>query len=247
MKIIVVDDEPLARARLIKLLQKITDCNVVAEAENGLMALEKITQYQPDIVLLDIEMPGIDGIETAAQLQQRDHPPAIIFTTAYDQHALDAFQSGGQAYLLKPVNEKELINTILRVSKLTQLQLQEDGNALSSDKQNDVRDYISITIRGALKRIALEDIYYFKAEQKYVVIRYNEGEALTEEPLKSLEKEFEKTFIRTHRNSLVARDKITELRRSPKRTHHVFVKEIDQELEVSRRHVAKVRKMLKGL
>lgn len=242
MKIIVVDDEPLARARLIKLLGKISDCDVVSEAENGLMALEQITQFQPDIVLLDIEMPGIDGIETAARLQQIQYPPAIIFTTAYDQHALDAFQSGGQAYLLKPVNEKELTDTILRVSKLTQLQLKADINITDDD----IRQHISITIRGALKRIPLEDIYYFKAEQKYVVIRHNEGEALTEEPLKLLEKEFKNQFIRTHRNSLVARDKITELRRTPKRTHYVYLKELDQELEVSRRHVAKVRKMLKG-
>ncbi len=240
MKVIVVDDEPLARSRLISLVNKIPPCKVVAEASNGKVALEKVLQFMPDLILLDIEMPGVDGIETASQLQQAAHPPAIIFTTAYDQHALDAFQSGGQAYLLKPVNKQELELAITRINKLTRPQLSNIDHVADN-----IRQHISITLRGNLKRIPLDDIFYFKAEQKYVVIRYTEGEALTEEPLKLLEKEFARQFIRTHRSSLVARAKITELRRTPQKIHTVYIKEIELELEVSRRHVAKVRKMLK--
>ncbi len=257
MKILVVDDEPLARARLVNLLKKIPDCKRVDEAENGFIALEKTTRLQPDIILLDIEMPGIDGIETASQLQLKEHPPAIIFTTAYDQHALDAFQSGGQAYLLKPVNAKQLAETIVRAKKLTRLQFQQDllldatpsKNSLSPENSPSIhsaRKYISVTNRGSLIRIPLEDIYYFKAEQKYVVIYHTGGEALIVEPLKSLQKEFEAQFIRTHRNALVARNKITELRRNSKRSYQVYLKEIAQQLEVSRRHVSSVRKLLQS-
>ncbi len=241
MKLLIVDDEPLARTRLRSLLGELENCEVVGEAANGKQALDLVAKVSPDLILLDIEMPGIDGIETAAQLQKQQHPPAIIFTTAYDQHALDAFQSGGQAYLLKPVSRQELKDTIFRVSKVTQLQ-QPQVSANSALQ----RSHISVTIRGDIRRIPIDNIFYFHAEQKYVVIRHKEGEALTEESLKSLSKDFTQNFIRVHRSSLVAKSAISELRRSPKGFHSVYLKELDMELEVSRRHVASVRKMIKG-
>jgi len=241
MKILIVDDEPLAIKRLSTLVQKLEGCEVIGTAENGNVAVEKTIQFQPDVVLLDIEMPGLDGIQTAAKMQKMEYPPAIIFTTAYDQHALDAFQSGGQAYLLKPVDQTELQQTIERVARLTQAQLLEQTPEVENG-----RDSLIISMSGNIRRIALADIYFFKAEQKYVVIKHKEGEALTEEPLKNLEKEFEQDFIRIHRSSLVAKNKISELRRKNIRFYTVYIKDLDMELEVSRRHVSKVRKMLKN-
>lgn len=242
MKLLIVDDEPLAVKRLSGLVAKLDNYQVVGSAGNGEEAIEQVKKLQPQVVLLDIEMPGMDGIKTAAEMQTMDCPPAIIFTTAYDQHALDAFQSGGQAYLLKPVDKKELQQTLERVSRLTQAQLQ--NNPITEPEG---RDSMSISMGGNIKKIPLENIYYFKAEQKYVVIRHTEGEALTEEPLKALEQEFAQNFIRIHRSSLVAKDKISEMRRKKLRFYSVYLKELDQEMEVSRRHVAAVRKMLKSL
>jgi len=240
MKLLIVDDEPLARTRLRSLLTEMDGCEVVGEAANGNQALDLVQQVNPDLVLLDIEMPGTDGIETASRLQKLEQPPAIIFTTAYDQHALDAFQSGGQAYLLKPVNRQELKDTITRVSKVTRLQSPK-GNSGAEQ-----RSHLSVTIRGDIRRIPIENIYYFHAEQKYVVIRHADGEALTEESLKSLSKDFPQSFIRIHRSSLVAKTEISELRRNNRGFHSVYLKTLGVELEVSRRHVANVRKMIKS-
>ena len=240
MKLLIVDDEPLARTRLRSLLTEIEGCEVVGEAANGQQALELVEHVTPDLLLLDIEMPGTDGIETASKLQKLSHPPAIIFTTAYDQHALDAFQAGGQAYLLKPVNRQELKETIHRVSKVTRLQSPETNAKVAQQ-----RTHLTVTIRGDIRRIPIENVFYFHAEQKYVVIKHVDGEALTEESLKSLSKDFEHNFIRVHRSSLVSKTAISELRRNNKGFHSVYLKPLDMELEVSRRHVAKVRKMIK--
>jgi two-component system response regulator AlgR len=241
MKLLIVDDEPLARTRLRTLLTEIEGCEVVGEAANGQQALDLVEEVTPELILLDIEMPGTDGIETASKLQKLSRPPAIIFTTAYDQHALDAFQAGGQAYLLKPVNRQELKDTIQRVSKITQLQSPQ-ADAQTAQQ----RTHLTVTIRGDIRRIPIENIFYFHAEQKYVVIKHVDGEALTEESLKSLSKDFAHNFIRVHRSSLVSKVAISELRRNNKGFHSVYLKPLDMELEVSRRHVAKVRKMIKN-
>lgn len=243
MKVLIVDDEPLARFRLSSLIGELTDYQVAGEAKHGEEALLLASKLEPEIVLLDIEMPGIDGLETAAKLQQQTQPPAIIFTTAYDQHALEAFQKGGQAYLLKPINRQELLETLNRVQKTTRAQTLH----LETSQNPQIRDHLSVIFRGDLRRIPVAEITYFKAEQKYVVIRHHETELLTEESLKSLEKEFHQHFIRVHRNALVAKTAITELRRDRNGHYSVFLGGMDLELEVSRRHVSQVRKMVKGL
>jgi len=240
MKILIVDDEPLARERLHRHLQELdNDCGII-EAENGLVALKQTEQHNPDIVLLDIRMPGMDGIETANKLSQLTTPPAIIFTTAYDEYALDAFDSHAIAYLLKPVRKEKLSKALQSAKQLNRLQLQ------SIQQQSEPKEqYLSVRIHSGIKKIELNDIFYFQAEQKYVTVKYREGEALIEESLKSLEARFGETFIRVHRNALISKQQLKAIRKDQQGRYLTELKDVDEKIEVSRRHVAAVRDFLK--
>lgn len=234
--VLVVDDEPLARQRLQRLLADHNDYEVVGQAENAAQALSLAQSLQPDIVLLDVQMPDGSGVEVANHLAQLDPQPAIVFVTAYDEHALDAFEVGGQAYLLKPVEQSKLLQTLARVRRPTRAQMTSKANA---------RTHITVTWRGELHCIPVTDIYYFRAEQKYVVIRHKEGQLLTEEPLKSLEEEFSERFVRVHRNALVAICEIGALRKNDLGVAEVYLPAIDEALAVSRRHLPEVRRLLR--
>ncbi len=245
MKILVVDDEPLARLRLTNLVNDIEGFFVIAEAENGDLAIQQYKKHQPDIILLDIEMPGKDGLETASWFKNLPQAPAIIFTTAYDEHALQAFQSGGQAYLLKPINRHQLFESLSQVSVPNKAQL-----ATFHDKNKNLDNaqhlFITVSYRGDLIRVPIDEIDFFKAEQKYVIIRHHDSELLTEESLKSLESQFSHSFIRIHRNALVAKTAITQLKKHKSGHYSVYLEQSQTEIEVSRRHVAAVRKLVKG-
>ncbi|MCW9030007.1 MAG: response regulator transcription factor, partial [Gammaproteobacteria bacterium] len=201
MKILIVDDEPLARERLQRQLEEINagtelECEIIT-AENGLVALEQTEQHNPDIVLLDIRMPGMDGIETANKLSQRETPPAIIFTTAYDEYALEAFDSQAIAYLLKPVRKEKLEKAIQSAKRLNRAQLQ----SIQPEESEAKEDYLSVRIHSGLRKIDIHEIFYFLAEHKYVTVKYRGGEVLIEDSLKSLETRFDNSFIRIHRNA----------------------------------------------
>ena len=241
MKILIVDDEQLARDRLQRQLQEIDNSIEIIRAENGLVALEQTEQQQPDIVLLDIRMPGMDGIEAAQKLSGLETPPAIIFTTAYDEYALDAFDSHAIAYLLKPVRKEKLEKALQAAQRLNRMQL----NSLQDNNKEKQDDYISVRIHSGLRRINISDIYYFQAEQKYVTVKYNQGEVLIEESLKSLENRFPGHFIRIHRNALVSRQQLVAIRKDQQGHYLTELKDSDDKLEVSRRHVADVRKFLR--
>lgn len=243
MKILIVDDEKPARDRLRRLIDNLNDYSVVGEAHDGEQALQKCEQYQPDIVLMDIRMPGMDGLEAASQLSHQATPPAIIFTTAFADHALEAFESHAVDYLLKPVKLERLHEALDSCSQLNRAQLQETLVEVMSD---DVRQHICARVRGHLVLIALEDIFYFRAEQKYVTVRHAGGEVLIEEPLKALELEFAKDFHRVHRNALVRLDKVAGMKNNSD-GHRIFFHEIEDKLEISRRHLSGVRKLLKNL
>jgi len=223
MKILIVDDEQLARERLHRQLDELNEGYEIIEADNGLAAIEQSQKYNPEIVLLDIRMPGMDGIEAANKLSELETPPAIIFTTAYDEYALKAFDSHAIAYLLKPVR-KEKLNTTIH----------------SANRQQ----YLSVRIHSGVRKIDLNDIYCFHAEQKYVTVKYREGEVLIEESLKSLESRFSDKFIRIHRNALVAKQQLKAIRKDQQGRYLTELKDIDEKIEVSRRHVAAVRKFL---
>ncbi len=242
MRVLIVDDEPPARRRLASLLADLKLGEVVGEAANGKQALECVTRDSPDVLLLDIRMPGMDGLEVAGHLAALDRPPAVIFTTAYDQHALQAFEARAVDYLLKPVRRDRLQAAIERAVRLTQAQLK----ALRNDSTR-ARTHISATMHGNLCLVPVEDVRYFQADQKYVSVVYPGGQVLIEEPLKALEVEFGDRFLRVHRNALVAVRHVIALERATDGRYQLRFKGSDETLEVSRRLLTAVKKRLKGL
>ena len=243
MKVLIVDDERPARERLKRLLKSLPQYEYAGEAENGEQALEQFQQSHPEIVLLDIRMPGMDGLETARHLLQLEHPPAVIFTTAFSDHALEAFETHAIDYLLKPVKLERLNEALDACARPNRAQMQDQLAEIDDARQ---RRHICARVRGNLMLIALEDIYYFQAEQKYITVRHSNGELLIEEPLKSLEQEFSEDFHRIHRNALVRIDKVAGMR-NESGSHRLFFHNIDDQLEVSRRHLSGVRNMLRKL
>jgi two-component system, LytTR family, response regulator AlgR len=199
LNILIADDEAPARNRLRELLSDINHINIVAEAKNGQEALNLADAHQPDIVLLDIRMPGIDGIEAAHHLQKMTKPPAIIFTTAFDSYAMQAFDMSAVDYLLKPIRLERLQTAIQKARTLLPSQLEAIA-PLSPQKT-----HFSISERGRILLIPVTDVIYLRAELKYITVRTAEKEYLLEESLNSLEQEFQQTFIRLHRNCLVAK------------------------------------------
>ena len=245
MKILIVDDEPLARSRLQSLLDGIPNVKVIGEAGNGEQALASIQRQQPDVVLLDIRMPGMDGMETATHLNKMDKPPAIIFTTAYDQYALEAFKRHAVDYLLKPIKQQQLEQALQAATQLTRAQLQ----SLEQLQETEARQplHISARTQHGLQLIPVKEVIYFLAEHKYVTVRHLGGEVLVEESLKSLEKKFADQFLRIHRNSLVAKTFIKGLHKDAEGRSFVSLTQDDKQLEVSRRHLPEVRRYIKTL
>ena len=243
MNVLIVDDEQLARQRLRHLISGIGEHVVVAEAATGEQALLKTQQASPDIVLMDIRMPGMDGLEAARYINRMDNPPAIIFTTAYSDHAMSAFESHAVDYLLKPIKQGRLEEALQSAKRLTRAQL----NELQSNEEDDSRKKICVKTRGSLELIPIEDIIYFKADQKYVTLRTADHEYLIEESLKSLETEFEHLFIRVHRNAIVAETYVNGSAKNTQGHPCIIFNDIDDLLEISRRHLPDIRKKLKGL
>jgi len=244
MRVLLVDDEPLARQRLHDLLQGMSDINVVGEAADGRAACELAAELQPDVVLLDISMPVMDGLEAARHLAGLAHPPAIVFCTAFDEHALAAFEAGAIDYLLKPVRSERLAEALGRARRFTRERAAEVAAHLPPAKR---RSHLCARLRGSVRLIPIEDIYYLQAEEKYVVVHHARGEDLIEESLKSLETEFAERFLRIHRNCLVAKDELQELRRSPDGHTRARLRHVATPLEVSRRCLPGLRQKVREL
>jgi two-component system response regulator AlgR len=245
MRVVIADDEPLALARLRGLLKDLPGIEVVAEAGDGQQALQACAEHEPDLVLLDIAMPGIDGLEAARHLAAFEPRPAVVFCTAYDAHALSAFDAEAIDYLVKPVRAERLAAALERVRTFAAGRERNAGSA--TDRKAGPRSHLCARLRGSLRLIPVEDVRYLYADEKYVVVHHARGEDLIEESLKSLEDEFGERFLRVHRNCLVARHEITELRRSPDGQVTVVLRHVVQPLEVSRRCVAGVREVLRHL
>lgn len=240
MRVLIVDDEKLARERLRELLNEIGGHTVVGEAMNGNEAVERSAELNPDVVLMDIRMPGMDGLEAAMHLMGMENPPKVIFTTAYDQHALHAFEVNAVDYLLKPIRKDRLAGALDKAKKLTLQQLKEINDAQESPR---ARTHISVHLRGNIRLVPVSDIVYFMADSKYVTIRTPSEEHLIEDSLVNLEKEFgERVFLRIHRNALVATDYIKGIEKSTAGNWQVALKGVDKKLDVSRRHAAAVRR-----
>ena len=241
MKILIADDEKLARDRLRGLIEELSLGEVIGEADTGETVLQQTAQLQPDVILLDIRMPGMNGLETASHLDQLDNPPAVIFTTAYDEYALQAFEAHAIDYLLKPVRRERLAKAIQTVKRLSRAQLA----SLQENTQQQTSSHISARDHGGIKLVAIEDIQYFQAADKYVTVYHTQGSILIEEPLKSLEERLSHLFIRIHRNALVAKQLITALEKDEQGQCRIRLQGVEESLEVSRRHVPEVRQWLK--
>jgi two-component system, LytTR family, response regulator AlgR len=243
MRVLIVDDEPPARERLKRLLEEIDGCELAGEANNGTEAIALAVRLAPDVVLMDIRMPGMDGVEAARHLGQLDEPPAVIFITAYDEYALRAFDTSAVGYLLKPVRREKLADTLTRAARLTKPQLAAIAKAAAPRQR---RTHLSVRIRGELRLIPIEDVLYFLADQKYVTVRHSGGEDLIEESLRSLEEEFDPDFLRIHRNSLVAVRHISSIERSGEGQYSVRLRGIETDLPVSRRLATEVLRRFRG-
>ncbi len=240
MRVLIVDDEKLARDRLRELLNEIGGHTVVGEGTNGNEAVEKAAELNPDVVLTDIRMPRMDGLEAAMHLMGMENPPMVIFTTAYDQHALHAFEVNAVDYLLKPIRKDRLAAALEKAKKLTLQQLHEINQAQESPQ---ARTHISVHLRGNIRLVPVQDILYFMADSKYVTVRTPSEEHLIEDSLVNLEKEFgEKVFLRIHRNALVATGYIKGIEKSAAGNWQVALTGLEKKLDVSRRHAAAVRR-----
>jgi len=243
MKLLICDDETPARERLTALLEELgEEYNPIGEAKNGREAIDLYNSLNPDVVLMDIRMPIMDGLEAAVHLAQADNPPAVIFITAYDEHALEAFEANAVDYLLKPVRAQRLEKALLKAKALTRPQVKAIAD---THEEETTRTHICANIRGNLHLVQISDIIYFKADQKYVTLRTTEREILIEEPLKSLEQEFGEQFIRIHRNALIAASHLSGLEKDSQGRCLVRLKDTEDRLEVSRRHASSIRKRLK--
>ena len=247
MRVLIVDDEAPARDRLSSLLADSDEHEVVGEAGNGEQALEIAGSASPDVVLLDIRMPGMNGIETAHHFNSFESPPAIVFTTAYDEYAIEAFDARAVGYVLKPVRRERLDRALEQAARLSNMTLSEVAKRSGI---SDRRKHICVRAQGELKLIPVRDVAYFHADQKYVRVHHENGTDLIDDSLKHLEEEFGDEFVRIHRAALVAVRQIDSLKKTTDGQTLVTLrnaaKDEDDSLIISRRHVADVRRRIKG-
>ena len=246
MKVLIVDDEQPARERLRQLVDDGGQHVVVAEAANGEEAVAMAALHNPDVVLLDIRMPGVDGIETAHHLNAMETPPAVVFTTAYDEYAIDAFDARAIGYVLKPVRRERLERALEHAARITGQMLKQmtDESGLKSRRQ-----HVCTREHGELRLIPISSIRYFNADQKYVTVHHSDGQSLIDDSLKVLEDEFADEFVRIHRSVLVALDQIDRLEKATDGKTQIVLRDgqvDDDTLTISRRHLADVRRRLKG-
>jgi two-component system response regulator AlgR len=232
LRVLIVDDEAPARERLRSMLGEIEGFEAAGEAENGRLALETYDSLQPDIVLLDVRMPGIDGLEVARHLATLPEPPAVIFVTAFDEYALQAFETEAIAYLMKPIRAEKLRAALAKAARLTRPQLQQVANAT---RESPRRSHIGVRGRDGLKLIPIDDVLCFHADQKYTTVRHQKGQDLIDDSLKTLEEEFAANFVRIHRNALVNTRYLERIARDATGQHFVHLRGLDEPLEVSRR------------
>lgn len=249
LSIMIVDDEAPARVRLRDLLADVAvevPNVLVAEAANGLLALAAIEGTVVDVVLLDIRMPKMDGIELARHLAQLEHPPAVIFVTAYDTYAVQAFELNAVDYLLKPVRTQRLLAALQKARQSRPLPPQ-----VLARLQQGPRTHLSCHERGRLLLIPVADVLYLKADLKYVTARSAAREYLLDESLTHLEQEFSERFIRLHRSVLVAKDAISGFEKNgsddAETQWQALLRGIDEKLPVSRRQWPLVKSYAKQL
>jgi two-component system, LytTR family, response regulator AlgR len=239
LRVLIVDDETPARDRLKSLLAEIgSELEVAGEATNGEQALKQAVDLSPDVVLLDVRMPGMDGIEAARQLNSLVEPPAVIFTTAYDEYAVNAFEAQAVGYLLKPIRKEKLAAALSQAGRLTRPQLQRIAATAEALPK---RTHIAARHRDGLRLIPMEEIQFFFAEQKYTTVRHLKGEDLIEDSLRALEEEFSTAFVRIHRNALVSVKFLERIERNAEGQYFVKLRGCPAPLQVSRRMAGELK------
>lgn len=253
LKILLVDDEPLARERLRTLLGDIAGDLphiVSGEAANGMAALEFLEREPVDVVLSDIRMPGMDGIELAGHLGGLPRPPAVIFTTAFDNYAVQAFDLNAIDYLLKPVRAQRLLTALQKVRTAAPPTNGENLALIGQTVRGGGRSHLSCQERGRLLLVPVAEVLYFKADLKYVTARTREREYLLDEALTHLESEFADRFLRLHRAVLVARNALAGFEKAAGDDAEAYgwalLREVPEKLPVSRRQWAPARALIRG-
>jgi two-component system, LytTR family, response regulator AlgR len=244
IRTLIVDDEPLARLRMRELLKVHEEFIVIGEAEHGKQAIALVQSEQVDLLLMDIRMPEMDGLEAASHLCKLAHPPAVIFCTAYEEHALRAFEAQAVDYLLKPIKRERLMDALLRVKKRLQTPQLESASKLPILRS---RTHLSAKMRGDLKLIAIDQVLYLQADTKYVEVHTEREVFLIEESLVQLEEEFSDRFVRIHRSILVATAAIAGLSKTSEGEVAISLKSSPDKLEVSRRNLAAIKKLVREL
>jgi two-component system response regulator AlgR len=237
MNILLVDDEPLARARMRRMFDVLPEYTIVGEADSGLTALAAYEVLKPDLVLMDIRMPGMDGLEAAQRLSQLPNSPAVVFCTAYDDYALQAFDAEALGYLLKPVSQEKLLAALHKVQRM----LPSASNNLAGVKTTE--NYLTARTHRGLERIALSDCRYFLADSKYVTAYHRDGELIIDETLKQLEDQFADVLLRVHRNALVSRQHVQALEKAGDH-YRVRLSDCAEGPLISRRMMAEVKAAL---
>ncbi len=234
---LIVDDEPPARARLGALLRELQQVEVIGEAGDAGETLQLLEKLNPDILYLDVRMPGMSGLELARHLARLPAPPAIVFITAHGEHAMEAFEAEAVGYLLKPVRKEKLAAATERACRLSPRQL--DGVT-----RREPRTHLPVRNRDGIRLLRIEDIICLLAEQKYTTVRHTGGEDLVEDSLRQLEAEFGGRFLRVHRGALVNRDYLAGVERLVDGSHVARVRGMDEALPVSRRMAAELKSRL---
>jgi two-component system response regulator AlgR len=243
IRVFIADDEEPARERLKELLADIAGdvpTQVVGEARNGLEAVERVPESDVQVLLLDIYMPGMGGLEVARHLANLEKPPTVVFVTAHERHAVEAFELNALDYLLKPVRAERLAAALKKASSPGREQLAKAASG--------AREYLSIAERNRIVLVPVGEILFLRAEQKYVTVRTRTREHLIEEPLVSLEREFADVFVRIHRNCLVSRAAIRGFERGSGGEDEpnwlVVLDGLEDKLPVSRRQWPLLRELV---
>lgn len=240
LNVLIIDDEKPARDRLRRMVGGVPGCAVCGEASNGEDAMGAINELRPDVLLLDISMPGMDGMSLAEQLRNspeyaRDHTPVIVFCTAYQDQALKAFETEALDYLVKPVRSDRLAQALDKARRF-----------LQGARQEEDTDFLRSTVGGKVTLTPMRRVICLLAEDKYTTVVHETGRTVIDDSLTDLERRFPKYFLRVHRNALISRRHIRGLERTSDGQALAVLAGTDRKPQVSRRNLPLLRKLLSG-
>lgn len=239
IRTLIIDDEPPARARLMRMMKALPGCEVCGEASSGKQALEMIRSLKPGVILLDISMPGIDGMTLARTLKSMPAAPVVIFCTAWPDQALQAFDCDAVDYLVKPVRAGRLQDAMAKAGRMIAPRLSIE------DEHKPETEFLRATVGGKTLLVDLDEIICLVAEDKYTTVHLKNAKTVINDSLVDLEQRFPEKFMRVHRNSLVAPKFIRGLEKSSPGACFVQLAGTDFTPEVSRRKLSAIRKFIR--